>query len=89
VLDHRAGLCVVTANLPRGAMFDRTAMTEALAAQAPLWEPGTQAGYHIHTQGFLLSEITRRVTGKTIAAYFRDEIAVPLKLDYQIGGLSE
>ena len=64
VLDHRAGLPVVTAPLPRGAMFDREAMTTALAAQAPLWEPGTQAGYHIHTQGFLLSEICRRVTGK-------------------------
>jgi len=89
VLDHRAGLPVVTAPLPRGAMFDREAMTSALAAQAPLWEPGTQAGYHIHTQGYLLSEIVRRVTGKTMARYFKDEIAVPLKADYQIGGLSE
>jgi len=89
VLDHRAGLPVVTAALPPGAMFDREAMTNALAAQAPLWEPGTQAGYHIHTQGFLLSEIVRRVTGKTMACYFKDEIAVPLKADYQIGGLSE
>ena len=88
ILDHRAGLPVVTAKLPRGAMFDRAAMIAALAAQAPLWEPGTQAGYHIHNQGFLLSEITRRVTGKTIAQYFRDEIAIPLGLDYQIGGLS-
>ncbi|MBV9813581.1 MAG: beta-lactamase family protein, partial [Acetobacteraceae bacterium] len=88
ILDHRAGLPVLTAKLPRGAMFDRAAITEALAAQAPLWEPGTQAGYHIHNQGFLLSEITRRVTGKTIAQYFRDEIAIPLGLDYQIGGLS-
>jgi CubicO group peptidase (beta-lactamase class C family) len=89
VLDHRAGLPVVTAPLPRGAMFDREAMTCALAAQAPLWEPGTQAGYHIHTQGFLLSEITRRVTGKTLAHFFRDEIAIPLRVDYQIGGLSK
>ncbi len=88
ILDHRAGLPVITAKLPRGAMFDRAAMIAALAAQAPLWEPGTQAGYHIHNQGFLLSEITRRVTGRTIAQYFRDEIAGPLGLDYQIGGLS-
>jgi CubicO group peptidase (beta-lactamase class C family) len=88
VLDHRAGLPVVTAPLPRGAMFDREAMTNALAAQAPLWPPGTQAGYHIHTQGFLLSEITRRVTGKTLARFFRDEVALPLHVDYQIGGLS-
>ncbi|MDA9433854.1 hypothetical protein XH88_19065 [Bradyrhizobium sp. CCBAU 51627] len=89
VLDHRAGLPVVTAPLPQGAMFDREAMTNALAAQAPLWEPGTQAGYHIHTQGFLLSELCRRVTGKTIARFFRDEVALPLAADYQIGGLSD
>jgi CubicO group peptidase (beta-lactamase class C family) len=89
VLDHRAGLPVVTAPLPHGAMFDRQAMTEALAAQAPLWEPGTQAGYHIHTQGFMLSEIVRRVTGKTMARFFRDEVALPLGVDYQIGGLSD
>ena len=89
VLDHRAGLPVLTAPLPHGAMFDREAMTAALAAQAPLWEPGTQAGYHIHNQGFLLSEICRRVTGKTMAQFFRDEIALPLHVDYQIGGLSE
>jgi CubicO group peptidase (beta-lactamase class C family) len=88
ILDHRAGLPVVMADLPRGAMFDRAAMTAALAAQAPIWPPGTQAAYHIHTQGFLISEITRRVTGKTVAQYFRDEIARPLGLDYQIGGLS-
>jgi CubicO group peptidase (beta-lactamase class C family) len=89
VLDHRAGLPVLTEPLWRGAMFDREAMTTALAAQAPLWEPGTQAGYHIHNQGFLLSEICRRVTGKTMARFFRDEVALPLKADYQIGGLSE
>jgi CubicO group peptidase (beta-lactamase class C family) len=88
ILDHRAGLPVLTDPLWPGAMFDREAITNALAAQAPLWEPGTQAGYHIHTQGYLLSEITRRVTGKTIARYFRDEVAVPLAVDYQIGGLS-
>jgi CubicO group peptidase (beta-lactamase class C family) len=88
VLDHRAGLPVVTADLPRGAMFDRKAMTDALAAQAPLWSPGTEAGYHIHTQGFLLSEITRRVTGKTMAQFFKEEVAKPLGVDYQIGGLS-
>lgn len=88
ILDHRAGLPVVTAPLPHGAMFDRQAMTDALAAQAPLWEPGTQAGYHIHTQGFMLSEICRRVTGKTTARFVRDEVAGPLGADYQVGGLS-
>jgi CubicO group peptidase (beta-lactamase class C family) len=88
-LDHRAGLCIITEKLPRGSIFDWNAITGALARQAPLWEPGSKSGYHIHNQGFLLGEITRRVTGKTLAAYYMDEIARPLGLDYQIGGLSK
>jgi CubicO group peptidase (beta-lactamase class C family) len=70
-------------------MFDRQAMIDALAAQAPVWVPGTKAGYHIHTQGFLLSEIARRVTGKPLAQYFKENVAIPLGVDYQIGGLSQ
>ena len=88
-LDHRAGLAVLSEQLPPGSIFDWKAITDALARQAPLWEPGTQSGYHIHNQGFLLGEITRRVTGKSLAAYFQDEIARPLGLDYYIGCLSQ
>lgn len=87
-LDHRAGLCILSERLPPGSIFDWDAMTGALARQAPLWEPGTQSGYHIQTMGFILGEIVRRVTGKTFPQVFTDEIARPLGLDYQIGGLS-
>ena len=62
---------------------------EALAAQAPLWEPGTVAAYHVHTQGFLLGEIIRRVTGKTVGQFMRDEIAAPLDADFMLGSMSE
>lgn len=89
VLDHRAGLPIITEELPRGSIFDWKAMTGALARQKPLWEPGTKAGYHVENQGFLLGEITRRVTGKTLPAIYLEEIARPLGLDFQIGGLSE
>ncbi len=87
-LDHRAGLCIITEKLPPGSLFDWDAITGALARQAPLWEPGTKSGYHIHNQGFILGAIVRRVTGKTFSQIFLDEIARPLGLDYQIGGLS-
>lgn len=89
VLDHRAALPVLTDPLYPGAIFDRVAHVKALEAQAPLWEPGTQAAYHIHTQGFLLGEIMRRVTGKTVGEFLRTEIAGPLGADFQIGNLSE
>ncbi|MFC5502458.1 serine hydrolase domain-containing protein [Lysinimonas soli] len=86
VLDHRAGLPVLTTDkLWPGAMFDREAMVDALARQAPLWEPGTVAAYHVHTQGYLLGEIMRRVTGSTVGPFVREEIASPLAADYWIG----
>src|SRR5262249_32430138 len=89
VLDHRAGLPIVTDPLWPGAIYDHQAICNALAAQAPLWKPGTVAAYHIHTQGYLLGEIVRRVTGKSLGAFLREEIAGPLGADYMVGGLSK
>ncbi len=53
--------------------------------QAPWWEPGTQSGYHGITQGYLQGEILRRVTGKSLGTFFREEIAEPLGADFHIG----
>jgi CubicO group peptidase (beta-lactamase class C family) len=89
ILDHRAGLPIVAEKMWPGAIFDHQATCEALARQAPLWEPGTVAAYHIHTQGFLLGEIIRRVTGKTVGQFIRDEIARPLQADFHLGSMSE
>jgi CubicO group peptidase (beta-lactamase class C family) len=88
ILDHRAGLPFVADPLWPGAIYDHEATCKALAAQAPLWEPGSVAAYHIHTQGYLIGEIVRRVTGKTIGRFLRDEVAGPLSADFMIGGLS-
>jgi CubicO group peptidase (beta-lactamase class C family) len=88
VLDHRAGLPIITDPLWPGAIYDHEATCKALAAQAPLWTPGSVAAYHIHTQGYLLGEIVRRVTGKTVGTFLREEIAGPLGADYMIGSLS-
>ena len=88
VLDHRAGLPIVADPLWPGAIYDHQAICKALAAQAPLWEPGSVAAYHVHTQGYLLGEIVRRVTGRTVGAFVRDELALPLAADFMIGGLS-
>jgi len=89
VLDHTAGLPVVLDPLWKGAVFDCDAIVAALEKQAPLWEPGTVAAYHIHTQGNLLGEIVRRVTGKRFPQFIRDEVTGPLGADYQYGNLSE
>jgi CubicO group peptidase (beta-lactamase class C family) len=60
-------------------------MTTALAEQAPWWEPGTRHGYHALTFGHLVGEVVRRVTGKSLGAYCREEITGPLAIDFHIG----
>ena len=90
ILDHTAAIPVLTNNkLWPGAMFDREAYVKALEDQEPLWEPGTKAAYHVHNQGYLLGEIMRRVTGKTVGPFLRSEVAEPLHADYFIGGMSQ
>jgi CubicO group peptidase (beta-lactamase class C family) len=57
----------------------------ALAAMAPVWTPGASCLYHPITYGSLLNEVVRRVTGKSVAKVFAEEIAAPLGLDFWIG----
>jgi CubicO group peptidase (beta-lactamase class C family) len=87
VLSHTAGLPYPPLGTGlRGLDLHRgPAVTRALAAAAPLWEPGTAMAYHPVTYGTLLGEIVRRATGATIAAQVRDRIAGPLGLDMWIG----
>src|SRR6202050_874394 len=59
--------------------------TSLLAAQAPWWEPGTAAGYHAITQGYLIGEVVRRITGDSIGTFFAREVAEPLGADFFIG----
>jgi CubicO group peptidase (beta-lactamase class C family) len=66
-------------------LYDWDGMCSALAAETPWWEPGTKHGYHAVTFGWLIGEVIRRVTGKTVGAYFREAIAGPLGIDAHIG----
>jgi CubicO group peptidase (beta-lactamase class C family) len=85
LLGHRAGLAAVRPVLPGDALYDWDAMCAALAAETPWWEPGTAHGYHAVTFGWLVGEVVRRITGKSLGTYFRDEVARPLGLDFHIG----
>ena len=85
LLTHRVGLPAVSEKMPEGAAFDWDTMTGALARQKPFWEPGTQYGYHALTFGWLVGEVVRRISGKSLGAFFRDEVALPLGLDFHIG----
>jgi CubicO group peptidase (beta-lactamase class C family) len=84
-LCHSAGLSGMDEPVQGDALYDWDWMTKALARQAPWWRPGTQSGYHAVTQGHLIGEIVRRVTGQSIGNFFRREIAEPLDADFHIG----
>jgi len=60
-------------------------MTSLLAAQKPWWKPGSATGYHALTQGYLIGEVVRRVTGKTLGKFMREDLAEPLGADFFIG----
>jgi CubicO group peptidase (beta-lactamase class C family) len=85
VMSHTAGLAGLTPRLPTEALFDWTRMTDALAAEAPWWPPGSRSGYHAMTFGYLVGELVRRVTGVTLGTFFRDEVARRLGADFHIG----
>jgi CubicO group peptidase (beta-lactamase class C family) len=85
LLCHKAGLPAIRDPLPMGTLYDWDAMAAALARQTPWWEPGAKHGYHAVTFGFLVGEVIRRVSGKSVGTYFRDEIAAPLGIDFHIG----
>ena len=85
LLTHRAGLAALREPLPPTAIYDWGAMTAALAAETPWWEPGTQLGYHVLTFGWLVGEVVRRVSGRSLGTFLRDEVAGPLGVDFHIG----
>jgi len=85
IMSHQAGLAAIDEPLPQEVWFDWDRFISALEAQKPLWEPGTKSGYHGMTQGFLLGEILKRITGKSMGRFFKEEIALPLNADFHIG----
>jgi CubicO group peptidase (beta-lactamase class C family) len=86
-LSHQAGLPYVEGDFTLEECLAWDPMVDAIARQAPIWEPGTKHGYHMRTFGWIAGELVRRADPQhhTIGAYFRDEIATPLGLDFWIG----
>jgi CubicO group peptidase (beta-lactamase class C family) len=86
ILSHTAGLPALDSMpLPNEELSDWDRVVELLAAQKPWWEPGKDWGYHAITFGHLVGEVVRRITGKTLGTFFREEVAEPLGADFHIG----
>jgi CubicO group peptidase (beta-lactamase class C family) len=85
LLSHTAGLSGWEEPIEVADLYDWEKATSLLAAQAPWWEPGTASGYHALTQGYLVGEVVRRVTGQSLGTFFAHEVAEPLGADFLIG----
>src|SRR5215472_7341571 len=85
LLGHTSGLAGWTEKMTYEDLYDLEKSTTLLARQAPWWEPGTASGYHTISFGHLIGEVIRRITGRSLGTFFREEIAEPLGADYHIG----
>ena len=85
LMSHRAGLAGWAEPVTEDLMYDWAKLCEMLAAQEPFWEPDTQSGYHALTFAHLVGELVRRIDGRPIEEFIREEITDPLKADMFIG----
>ncbi len=85
LLSHQAGLPAIDRTLTPEEVQAWDPVIDALAAQAPFWEPGTAHGYHALTYGYLVGEVVRRISGRSLGTFFAEEVAGPLGLEFFIG----
>jgi len=85
MLDHSVGVPVLRDKVKPDGFYDWDYMVARLEAEEAFWPPGTRLGYHGATFGWLVGELVRRVSGQTLGAFFQEQIAGPLGLDFWIG----
>jgi CubicO group peptidase (beta-lactamase class C family) len=85
LLSHCAGLSGWQEDITEEDYYDHQKCSDLLAAQEPWWSPGSASGYHAITQGYLVGEVVKRVSGISLGEFFRKEIAEPLDADFYIG----
>jgi CubicO group peptidase (beta-lactamase class C family) len=85
LLSHTSGVSGWDQPVTVDDIYDWESATSKLAAQAPWWTPGDGSGYHALNQGHLVGEVVRRITGRKIGEFLRDELTGPLGIDFHIG----
>ncbi len=85
LLSHRAGLAWTDGSLSLEEALAWDPVIEALERQAPSWPPGSAHGYHATTYGWLVGEVVRRVSGRSLGTYLREEIGGPLGAEFFVG----
>jgi CubicO group peptidase (beta-lactamase class C family) len=84
-MSHQAGVPGFAEPIDPALWLDPPALAAALAKAEPMWPPGTAHGYHPLTYGYIVAEVVRRATGRTLGTILREEICAPLGVDFWIG----
>jgi len=85
LFSHQAGICGPEKRVTEAELLDTDFLAALLAAETPHWPVGSRSGYHALTIGPLADGLFKRVIGKTVGEYFRDELAEPLGIDFHMG----
>ena len=85
ILTHRAAMFGFQGDIPVNEWRNWEKFIGLLGSQVPFAEPGSMQGYHALTFGWLVGELIRRIDGRSVGTYFKEEIAQPLNLDFAIG----
>ena len=85
ILNHSAGLPALKTEVVEGGFLDWDYMVQLIENEKPFWEPGKETGYHMMTTGWLIGELIRRVSGKSLGEFFNNELVEPYGLNYWIG----
>ena len=85
-LTHTAGIPHMPANV---TMCNWDEVCRGIAALTPIWEPGTQMGYHSLTFGWIIGETARRADGRPIEQIVAEDICQPLDITSLFFGIPD
>ena len=84
LISHQSGVIYADA-APAGSLWDGRSVEKALEAATPEWPPGTGGAYHSFTYGPLLNGLIRHADGRDVGTVWREDVAIPFGIDFQIG----
>jgi CubicO group peptidase (beta-lactamase class C family) len=88
-MSHRSGVPGLDPPVSFEAQRDWQGFAERIAAEPHWFEGESRLCYHFSTYGLILGEIVRRIDGRRPAQFFREEVAQPAGIDFQIGLVSK
>lgn len=89
MLGHHGGFPHVQGSDETGTFAARETILEQIYHTKPNSSEGREQAYHAISSGFVVDELIRRTTGKTIAEYLDEKFRKPMSMDYFSYGMAE